>query len=577
MADILLPQKDKSASRKAELESQAQPYKYNYDTTIPLMEVENPLDKNDPNWLLEVFRTLLKVRANTGSVVKKSGLKFEKELVKRDPRNLLSMLKEGEEVSDYYAPDLGSVLPNGKARSMDDYIKKIFFDIKAPDIARRFDSDEQFAYTFLAGPNPNQIQRMKAIPQAFPITNAHFQSVPELANSDLSSALNEGRVFVVDHSSLAWMKPGKHPQGQKYCYAPWAAFAVPTGGGRLYPFAIQCGPTPEGREIYTPRDGFTWKIARNCMLAAHNNHHEVVTHLGLTHLLVDAALAATRRRLHVRHPIHALLHPHFEGTININIAARTSLIQPGKSVERLVGSDIFDNHKLAAKERLSYSFRNNYLPTRLKRYEVTDSRLIQVYPYRDDALLIWQAIYDWVSRYVETYYRSDADVRGDAEIQAWAQEATQVGLIKDFGVAPGGVRDRTDLAEIVTMIIFTAGPQHAAVNFTQGSEMLFTPANPLAGYTPEPKGRGHSEKDWIDNFPPLDVAAHTVQILTQLAGVKHTSLGIYKPETAAPVAVHLARFVLRLKEIEDTIDNRNKTRVPYIHLKPTRVPASINI
>lgn len=576
MADILLPQKDKSAERKAELERQAQLYKYNYDTTIPLMEVENPLDKNDAAWFLDLFRTLLQIRANTGTMVKKSGLKFEKELVKRDPRNLLEMLKAGK-VADYYAPDLGVVLPNGKAKSIEEYTSKIFFNAKVPDIAMRFDSDEQFAYTFLAGPNPNQLQRMKSIPQAFPINNSHFQSVPELANSDLASAMSEGRVYVIDHSSLSWLKPGQHPQGQKYCYAPWAAFAVPSGGGRLYPFAIQCGPTPEGREIYTPRDGYTWKIARNCVLAAHNNHHEVVTHLGLTHLLVDAAVAATRRCLHVRHPVHALLQPHFEGTININIAARTSLIQPGKSVERLVGSDIFDNHKLAAKERLSYSFRGNYLPSRLNRFQVADTKLLPVYPYRDDALIVWQSIYEWVASYIEHYYRSDADVRADSEIQAWAREATNVGKIRDFGVSPGSVRDRTDLTEILTMIIFTAGPQHAAVNFTQGTEMSFTPANPLAGYTPEPKGRGHTEKDWLDNLPPLDVAAHTLSILTQLAGIKHTSLGIYKPETALPVATQLARFALRLKEIEDIIDNRNKSRVPYIHLKPTRIPASINI
>ncbi len=576
MANISIPQKDSSSTRKAEIEKVAEGYVYNTEYVMPLIEAEGSLDKNDPNWLLQTFRAFLKIRSNLGATVKESGLTFEKELVRRSPKNLVSTIQSGG-VSEYYAPDLGVCQPSGKAQSIQDYTDKVFFNIKVPDIASRFDSDEQFGYTFLAGPNPNQVQKMKSIPQAFPITNEHLRSVAEFANDDLSSALNEGRIFFVEHTEMASLKNGLHPQGPKYQYAPWAAFAVPRGGGRLYPFAIQCGPTPQGREIYTPKDGYTWKIARNCVLSAHNNHHEVVTHLGLTHLLVDAAVAATRRKLHVRHPIHALLNQHFEGTVNINVLARTNLIQPGKSVERLVGSDILDNQQYSARSRLAYSFRDNYVPTRLKRFGVFDTKTITAYPYRDDALLVWQAVYDWVSSYVEVYYKNDAEIRADIELQAWAAEATNVGKIKDFGVSPGAVRDRTDLIEIVTMIIFTAGPQHAAVNFTQGTEMTFVPANPLAGYTPEPKGRGHTEKDWVANLPPLDVAVHTLAILTQLAGINHTQLGIYEPEMTLKVGPQLARFVLRLADIERTIDERNKKRVPYIHLKPTRIPASINI
>ena len=41
------------------------------------------------------------------------------------------------------------------------------------------------------------------------------------------------------------------------------------------------------------------------------------------------------------------------------------------------------------------------------------------------------------------------------------------GAIRDFGAGAGTIADRTDLAEILTMVIWTAGPQHAAVNFTQ--------------------------------------------------------------------------------------------------------------
>jgi hypothetical protein len=71
---------------------------------------------------------------------------------------------------------------------------------------------------------------------------------------------------------------GRHPHALKYMYAPMAAFAVPRNGGAIRSFAIQCGQDPVGREIYTPADGYSGKLAKNCVLAAHNTYHGVLTH-----------------------------------------------------------------------------------------------------------------------------------------------------------------------------------------------------------------------------------------------------------------------------------------------------------
>ncbi len=580
MAGLSIPQKDSSSTRKSEIETLAATYKYVEVKGVPLIETEGPLDKNKPDWYVSLLVVVLKIRNHMDDVVKRNNLKFEKELAPRKPKTWVEILKQERDPTEYFAPDLGAMLPDGRPKDISDYTTKIFGKIKVPSIAARFDTDEQFAYTFLAGPNPNQIKRMTKPIAEFPISNTQLQSLPEFASDDLGRAMAEGRIYYVDHSGMKILKNGVHPQGPKYQYAPFAAFAVPrqeSARTRLFPFAIQCGPTPEGRMIYQPSHGYSWKMARNCVLSAHNNHHEVVTHLGLTHLLVDAVVAATRRKLHVNHPVHALLDPHFEGTAAINIGARTTLIQPGASVDRLVGSDILSNYDLLGQERLAYSYRDNYLPNRLKRLQVDDAKLIKSYPYRDDAILIWNATHNWVSDYVEVFYKSDADIRADAELQAWAKEATVGGRIKDFGVAPGTVRDRNDLIDILTMTIFTAGPQHAAVNFTQGSDMSFVPANPLAGYVPEPQGTGHTAADWLAQFPPLDVALHTLTELTLLAGIKHGIFGAYGTSVIAAAGAKLLGFQAKLLEIENTINNRNRSRVEYIHLKPSRIPPSINI
>ena len=83
------------------------------------------------------------------------------------------------------------------------------------------------------------------------------------------------------------------------------------------------------------------------------------------------------------------------------------------------------------------------------------------------------------------------------------------------------IADRNDLAEILTMVIWTAGPQHAAVNFTQLEHLSYLPANPLAGFTDEPRGRDHTLDDWLANLPPLDVAVQRLSDELPRLGAQH--------------------------------------------------------
>jgi len=119
--------------------------------------------------------------------------------------------------------------------------------------------------------------------------------------------------------------------------------------------------------------------------------------------------------------------------------------------------------------------------------------------------VIWHAIKEWTGEFVAAHYGSDAEVRGDHDLQAWAAEiaSPELGRLRDFGATPGGIEDRQDLIDILTMVIWTAGPQHAVVNFAQKDHQSFTPANPMAGYTEEPRGAGHTESDWLASLPPL--------------------------------------------------------------------------
>jgi len=44
------------------------------------------------------------------------------------------------------------------------------------------------------------------------------------------------------------------------------------------------------------------------------------------------------------------------------------------------------------------------------------------YPYRDDALRLWDATLEWTTSFVDAYYVDDAAVIGDEALQNFAQE-----------------------------------------------------------------------------------------------------------------------------------------------------------
>lgn len=613
MADIKLPVSDENLDkRKAELKAQAEQYKYNTDIGLPLAEGPHEMDENKPDWIAKIIASFLVHRRNLWQCYDKYQWHSPKQ--KRDLKRLAEILKNDGDVGDYFTPDYGFIKggrEESRPKSFDDYKDNVFTMHKTalgpvyspvPPIASSWDTDKTFAFNFVAGPNPNQLQRYRAErpPTHLNLSNFKLGEVPGFSGDIISNAIGEGRVFFVDRSDFTELFERNpklpHPHASerrfsgtvsdelKYTYAPTVAFALPRDGKHLMPIAIRPGVKEEGHEIYAPQDGYSWKMSKVAMLAAHNNHHEVVTHLGLTHLLIDPVIMGTRHQLHPSHPVHKLLNPHFEGTVSINASARNTLIRPEKSVDRLVGSKIELNYPYLGKARLGFHFRDNFLPTRLEKMGVRNPAIIPLYPYRDDALLVWDAIKSWVTAYIGIWYSNDVAVKADYEIQNWAKEIETVGKVKGFTKDGGGIADRNELVEILTMVIFTAGPQHGAVNFPQGSEMLFVPANPLGGYAPAPKGRDHSEQDYIDMFPPMDVAIQTWNILSLLAGINNTRLGYYRKAFISNprTLMEEGRFKLNLGIIENKIRESNKVRkavfgLEYVHLLPSRIPASINI
>ena len=474
----------------------------------------------------------------------------------------------------------------GPARSMDDYVN-LFNMLLLPSTFSSTGDDRFFAWSRLAGPNPMVIAGIEAVPTGFPVTDAMLAAVTGEGDT-LAAAGAEGRLFLCDYAALAHVPAGSYPHGKKYMEPALALFATPPASAAdraLMPVAIQLGQqSNHATPIFTPADGPIWQIAMLHVTVADGNHHEMISHLGLTHLVLEAFVMCTHRQLSTEHPVYVLLMPHFQGTLAINQAAEQTLIAPQGTVDRLLAGTIEGSTQLSVDAVAGLNFRAAALPRDLATRKVMDRAALPVFPFRDDALPLWDALERWVRDYLSVYYPNDSDITGDTELAAWLCELEN----KDGGAGLSGVgpiATLSDLVEVVTQVIFRASVQHAAVNFPQRAFMSATPVFPLASYTPAPTSNGEAGGDEavLRLLAPLEDALAQQALLELLGGVYFTRLGDYDRYRMTPyfadarISPLVKAFQGRLQAIERQIGLANLTRIAYTTLLPSAIPQSINI
>ena len=493
--------------------------------------------------------------------------------------------------------------PLGRPLAVKDY-HQLYQELSVPAIASGFQDDDVFAYLRIAGPNPGMLQQIEAVEgrlsiDNFPVTEAQYQSVMGTHDS-IQLASEEKRLYAIDYAIFENAVNGSFPTEQKFVSAPIALFAVPMGDDanrQLKVVAIQCeqAPGPDNPVLTPPApdaseaEQYQWLFAKSVFQISDSNFHEAVSHLGRTHLMVEPFVMATHRQLLDQHPLSLLLRPHFEGTLAINNAAHSRLISRGGGVDQLLGSTIDNDRVFAALGLLGIGFNDAMLPNQIKQNGVDNTAAFPVYPYRDDALMIWTAIHEWVTAYLGLYYNSDSDIQQDLALQNWAKEIAdpEGGRLRGFGegeisagASDGTIRSLAYLVDTVTMVIFTSSAQHAAVNFPQYELMGYAPGFPLAGYNPNAKVTSiQNEQDFLSFLAPLDQAQNQLNLLYLLSSVNYTKLGYYPDDHFADeqVGIPLQQFQAKLEEIETTISASNLKRSPYEFLLPSRIPQSINI
>lgn len=360
---------------------------------------------------------------------------------------------------------------------------------------------------------------------------------------------------------------------QKYLYPARALFAV-TAGGKLKSIAIQCmdqktrnvwdanlgtmAPTTDMNRLFTPppplkRDfgALTsdaekiavteWAMAKTCVQVAEASHFELITHLGRTHLVLEAVAIATHRKLPKDHPIRKLLGAHLEGTMHVNELAAGTLIGKGEAIDQAFAPSIDDAAAVAVGAANAYlrEFSSQRFDAKVARSALPEDLEA---PMRDDGRLVWAATQQWAQTYVGSTYAQDGDVAADQYVQAWAAELTsqQGGRMSQLCQTANNnnaysysnsIATKDCLEQVLTQVVWIATAGHAATNFPQATFTAYTPLAPVAGYSRGPNFASTTGKvsgqAWLDMLPRAQGAVLQRDFGSQLGSVYYNWAGHY--------------------------------------------------
>ncbi|PNP82125.1 hypothetical protein FNYG_04314 [Fusarium nygamai] len=319
------------------------------------------------------------------------------------------------------------------------------------------------------------------------------------------SLQREGRLFIVDHSTLANLTLTKGHYGG----ACEALFFIHPVSQEFLPLAIR--PNNGSPLVYTPLDEENdWTLAK-ILLNMNDVWHNQSYHLSAVHVTSDLIYMSATRSFSDMHPVWGLIRRVAANSFAYRVGASETLVNPGGEIEK--------NFAWNGDQAIEYSkqlwqsecapWQANYLETKLTRRGLINCEYgpkLKSFPYYDDASVILGALRTFITAYVDAYYTSDHAITADKELVAWFHEAARAADIVDF---PASISTKSELVAVLSHHAYLISVLHGSLNrnsLVHYSAVL--PMHPLSLYQPLPKKKGVSS---LEPFLP-DLDASVLQI-----------------------------------------------------------------
>ncbi|XP_050721605.1 allene oxide synthase-lipoxygenase protein-like isoform X3 [Eriocheir sinensis] len=444
-------------------------------------------------------------------------------------------------------------------------------------------TDRWFGLQRLQGVNPQVIRLCKAIPENLDVTEETVSGL--LEDLTLAEALEKNKIFLCD---LEITDNLKCKDDRELC-SPLALFYLQKNN-ELMPVAIQL-KQKKGPEnpVYTPKDPpNTWLVAKMFYNNAEAQHHQALTHLGYTHLLMEGVVICTHRNLSPSHPLFKLMAPHFLFLLAINTRGLEKLVSLGGWVDTCMTQGVKGIFELMKRGFDRWRFdREGQVEKELEARGVLDPEILPYYPYRDDAIPLYNVIKKYVNKVVRHHYDTPEKLADDWELKWWREELVKardnngVGLQNVPGNDKDGFTSVEEVVDVVTAIIATCSLGHAAANFQQYEQYAFVPNYPgiLMGRVPTEK-KDYTERDIMTLLPDKRMTLD-IMVITKLLSSRGTnSLGNFEMQYLYdPVGVEAAEeFRKDLKKLSLDMKKSNIDRQwKFDWLDPDIVPNSISV
>ena len=385
-------------------------------------------------------------------------------------------------------------------------VNNLFRDIPYPDVYSRWREDEEFARQTVQGYDPIQLRQWTCDDGSSNIQDTSLWK--KFPVDDTALGWKQGRLvdlwkrnklYYLDFELLSTMEcwddlgPKKfHTNGTRprFCAASIALFYVDevnaysfSTKGMLMPCAIQLSQDPTLSPIFSPLvdTKLDWLLAKMLVQNSGANMHQMISHAMKTHLVSEPFVISAERNLAHCHPLYKILKRHTRYTLAINTKARNGLIDAGGIFDEFISCGGGGHIKLAVELYKKWTLRSNNIRRNLKERGVDNVEELPYYPYRDDGLLVWDAMETYVRDIVNNHYQNDEDIMNDIELQNYGQDICKHGHTSpQFEMSM--VATKEDVVETFTTIIWTVSCQHAAMNFGQYKYLGFPLNAPMSIY-----------------------------------------------------------------------------------------------
>lgn len=371
-----------------------------------------------------------------------------------------------------------------------------------------WDSDDMFVQQRLAGPCPFLLKHVtgagdegvgmrwdqlrKLLNQTYDFDGAVNRALGTVGDGTLNEHVANGDVYVLYENDSDDVKTKPRDSFHQVTgrslmnvTSPITLLAL-TPRGDLKLVAIQMD-SRNTSEVFSPAsDAESWMMAKSMVNLVEQNYCQSVWHLSHVHFSSSVYCNIFQSHFSDLHPLFQIMRHHCEGTTP-HIALSWPIVAPQGPIDKFSAVGNEEVVRVALKTKRNHYHYGLLAYDELLRTRGLDSQRIRYHPFREDGKILWEAFQLFAEDFVDVFYRSDADVAEDEELQSFANEVSAEGRKAPFG-GRGGVRGfpaefrtRGEVVVFVKRFIWLVA-MHAAVNYPMEPWYTFVPLSPSKLY-----------------------------------------------------------------------------------------------